>query len=231
MFNENKERGFSTLSVHAGVEPDPSTGAIMTPVYLTSTYVQEGIAEEIIRRVTERAETIRLGDPADVATEMGPAASDAQRDRIYTRMLSESIVSAYRRDNLVQATHIVAFVAWSLLRAAHPGRDLWQHVFSTETDRTLHRRAVLEGLDRVLAALDTLAGSSKLRMALPAAGARDRAEAVLDEALARFASFHRTCALAHHRGSQLLVGPRLALYYSNRLTGYGLDTAARGEQS
>ena len=45
MFNENKERGFSTLAVHAGVEPDPSTGAIMTPVYLTSTYVQEGIGQ------------------------------------------------------------------------------------------------------------------------------------------------------------------------------------------
>jgi len=45
MFNENKDCGFSTLAVHAGVEPDPSTGAIMTPVYLTSTYVQEGIGQ------------------------------------------------------------------------------------------------------------------------------------------------------------------------------------------
>jgi cystathionine beta-lyase/cystathionine gamma-synthase len=32
--------GFATLAIHAGQEPDPSTGAIMTPVYLTSTYVQ-----------------------------------------------------------------------------------------------------------------------------------------------------------------------------------------------
>ena len=32
---------FGTKAVHAGVEPDPSTGAIMTPVYQTSTYVQE----------------------------------------------------------------------------------------------------------------------------------------------------------------------------------------------
>jgi cystathionine beta-lyase len=31
---------FDTLAVHAGVEPDPSTGAIMTPIYQTSTYVQ-----------------------------------------------------------------------------------------------------------------------------------------------------------------------------------------------
>jgi cystathionine gamma-lyase len=33
---------FDTLAIHAGQAPDPSTGAIMTPVYLTSTYVQDG---------------------------------------------------------------------------------------------------------------------------------------------------------------------------------------------
>jgi cystathionine gamma-lyase len=32
---------FGTLAIHAGQEPDPSTGAIMTPIYATSTYVQE----------------------------------------------------------------------------------------------------------------------------------------------------------------------------------------------
>ncbi|WP_448520553.1 cystathionine gamma-synthase [Rhodoflexus sp.] len=32
---------FATKAVHAGVQPDPSTGAIMTPIYQTSTYVQE----------------------------------------------------------------------------------------------------------------------------------------------------------------------------------------------
>ena len=31
---------FATQAIHAGLEPDPATGAIMTPVYLTSTYVQ-----------------------------------------------------------------------------------------------------------------------------------------------------------------------------------------------
>lgn len=33
-------QGFSTRAIHAGQPPDPSTGAVMTPVYLTSTYVQ-----------------------------------------------------------------------------------------------------------------------------------------------------------------------------------------------
>ena len=39
--SDDKELGFSTRAVHAGQSPDPSTGAIMTPVFLTSTYVQE----------------------------------------------------------------------------------------------------------------------------------------------------------------------------------------------
>ncbi|MGN6568317.1 MAG: cystathionine gamma-synthase [Flavipsychrobacter sp.] len=38
---ENKKHKLSTRLIHAGVEPDPSTGAIMTPIYQTSTYVQE----------------------------------------------------------------------------------------------------------------------------------------------------------------------------------------------
>lgn len=35
-----KSLGFSTRAIHAGQTPDPTTGAIMTPVYLSSTYVQ-----------------------------------------------------------------------------------------------------------------------------------------------------------------------------------------------
>ena len=36
-----RQHGFATRAIHAGQEPDPSTGAVMTPIYATSTYVQE----------------------------------------------------------------------------------------------------------------------------------------------------------------------------------------------
>ncbi len=35
--------GFATDAIHAGVRPDPATGAIMTPIYQTSTYAYEGL--------------------------------------------------------------------------------------------------------------------------------------------------------------------------------------------
>src|SRR5689334_5224778 len=34
---------FETLAIHAGQPPDPTTGAVMTPVYQTSTYAQDGV--------------------------------------------------------------------------------------------------------------------------------------------------------------------------------------------
>lgn len=37
--------GFSTDAIHAGQSPDPTTGAIMTPIYQTSTYVQAGVGD------------------------------------------------------------------------------------------------------------------------------------------------------------------------------------------
>jgi cystathionine gamma-lyase len=38
---QRNRQGFATRAIHAGQSPDPTTGAIMTPIYATSTYVQE----------------------------------------------------------------------------------------------------------------------------------------------------------------------------------------------
>ena len=43
--NESNRFHVDTLAVHAGVSPDPTTGAVMTPIYQTSTYAQTGINE------------------------------------------------------------------------------------------------------------------------------------------------------------------------------------------
>ena len=41
MTTDDPQLGFGTLAIHAGQRPDPVTGAVMTPVYYTSTYAQE----------------------------------------------------------------------------------------------------------------------------------------------------------------------------------------------
>jgi cystathionine gamma-lyase len=43
--NSNHNMKFATKAIHAGIEPDPSTGAVMTPIYQTSTYAQASPGE------------------------------------------------------------------------------------------------------------------------------------------------------------------------------------------
>ncbi len=45
VFEDDLHTGFGTRAIHAGQRPEPLAGAIMTPVYLTSTYVQEGLGQ------------------------------------------------------------------------------------------------------------------------------------------------------------------------------------------
>jgi cystathionine gamma-lyase len=47
MTDHNSGGHFDTLAVHAGVSPDPSTGAIMTPIFATSTYVQKSPGQHL----------------------------------------------------------------------------------------------------------------------------------------------------------------------------------------
>jgi len=54
---------FETACVHAGQAPDPTTGAVMVPVYLTSTYVQEGVGQH------RGYDYARTGNPTRTALE------------------------------------------------------------------------------------------------------------------------------------------------------------------
>jgi cystathionine gamma-lyase/cystathionine beta-lyase/cystathionine gamma-lyase/homocysteine desulfhydrase len=64
---------FSTICIHAGQEPDPSTGAIVTPIYQTSTYVQEALG------VHKGYEYARTQNPTRAALEANIAAIEGGR--------------------------------------------------------------------------------------------------------------------------------------------------------
>ena len=64
---------FSTLCIHAGQEPDPTTGAIITPIYQTSTYVQEALGKH------KGYEYARTQNPTRAALEANVAAIEHGR--------------------------------------------------------------------------------------------------------------------------------------------------------
>ena len=72
----NNELGFETLAVHAGVTPDPSNGAIMTPIFATSTFVQKSPGE------FQGYDYSRAGNPTRTALEGCLAALEGAKDGV-----------------------------------------------------------------------------------------------------------------------------------------------------
>lgn len=86
-FAKNKQMKLSTKLIHGGIEPDPSTGAIMTPIFQTSTYVQEAPgknkgyeyarSQNPTRKVLEEALAISENAKHGLSFSSGVAATDA----------------------------------------------------------------------------------------------------------------------------------------------------------
>src|SRR5438445_363490 len=72
-FAEDASRRFGTRAVHAGQVPDPLAGAVMTPIYQTSTYVQEGLG------LNKGYEYARTSNPTREALERNIAALEGGR--------------------------------------------------------------------------------------------------------------------------------------------------------
>ena len=69
--------GFSTTCIHAGQEPDAATGAIITPIYQTSTYVQEGLGRHKGHEYARTSNPTRSALEANIAAIEGGTAGFA----------------------------------------------------------------------------------------------------------------------------------------------------------
>src|SRR6185436_8001177 len=65
--------GFATIAIHAGQDPDPTTGAVTVPIYQTSTYAQEGLGKH------KGFEYARTQNPTRSALEANIAALEGAR--------------------------------------------------------------------------------------------------------------------------------------------------------
>jgi hypothetical protein len=145
-----------------------------------------------------------------VTDRTGAVVHDPQRDHIYTERVARRLSDAYRRDFVIQPTHLAAWAAWEALRARHPGYDTYKLVRLPGEQREVPRAAVEQQIVRAQASL------AAYRRSGPQA-----APALLDEAIVRFASFHRKRALTP-RGDSIRIEGELTLYYRNRLEGHGI---------
>jgi len=123
--------GFETRAIHAGQDPDPTTGAVTTPIYQTSTYVQSAVGEH------KGYEYSRTGNPTRTALEQALASLEgaahglafasglAAEDAILRRLRAGDRVvlgnDAYGGTfRLISAVHAEMGVEWSAFDLTDP---------------------------------------------------------------------------------------------------------------
>jgi cystathionine beta-lyase/cystathionine gamma-synthase len=193
---ERDHRGrFETRAIHAGQEPDPANGAIMTPVYLTSTFVQD--APAVPRGGYEYS---RTSNPTRTALERNLAALEGgAHGLVYSSGLA---ATNSLLDRLVPGDHVVA------------GNDLYggtYRLFRRVFERYGIRFSFVDTSDpaRTAAALEER--TRYLYVETPS------------NPLLRITDLAAMAAIAHRRGALLVVDNTFATPYLQRPLEHGAD--------
>jgi glycerol-3-phosphate O-acyltransferase len=173
----------------------------------------------------------RRGRRVDVAryvTRGDEVVGDAQRDAEYTRELGERVIEEFRADNTLQATNIVAFTLFDLLRRKNPGMDLYRLLRTGGLEDSVPFAEAAGAVGRVVARVKDLGEQGKGRLDPRLYGLAP--DAVLADALRAFGTYHARPAV-QRRGDRILSGDmNLLFFYSNRAVGYGLEKAIDEER-
>ncbi len=97
---DKNRRGFATRAIHAGQQPDPLTGAIMTPIYASSTFVQESPGQD------KGYDYSRAGNPTRKALE--DCIADLENGEAGFAFASGMAATAHILELLDHGSHIIA---------------------------------------------------------------------------------------------------------------------------
>ncbi len=151
----------------------------------------------------------------------GKMTEDPQRDGEYTKILGERMVERYHIENRVFSSHIVAFVAFEMLKNKFKSFDLYSLLRIPVEERTLNEAAYRMTVGRVLQRLRDLADCGKVHLAGHIVFDLD---ALITHGIRNLGIYHSKRPLSLPRDGHITAeNMNLLYYYRNRLAGYELE--------
>lgn len=163
----------------------------------------------------------RTVDTRDYFITNGQLSIDRQREDEYTRMLSSKIVKEYHRINRVFASHLVAFVAFTMWQKRYPKLDLFGLLRLPEEELYLPYEEFRDTCKRVRKQIYRMKIENKVNIASHLKGDLDE---MIKRGLYNVGIFHLKRPLLRNRDGNIITRDLNVLYYyHNRLVGYELD--------
>jgi len=160
-------------------------------------------------------------DTADYFKSFGNITKDSQRDMEYTNMLGNRLVEEFHKINRVFSSHLVAFVAFQMLKNKHPKLDLFNFLRIPPDEMSIEFSSFLEQFIKVRNRIFELRDHGKLQTAYHLEGA---AEEVIYHGLNNVGLYHSKRPLLMNKNKEVVSKDLYTLYYyQNRIHGYGLE--------
>lgn len=151
----------------------------------------------------------------------GKVTVNFQRETEYTRMLSKAIITEYHRINMVFASHIVAFVAFEMLRIKYPQFDLFNFLRLPEEDLSIDYENFKNTFQIIRNEIFELFEKGQIDIA---PHLKDSIDDVIKHGLDNVGMYHaKRPVLRNKKGDIVTQDLNKLYYYHNRLEGYDLE--------
>jgi glycerol-3-phosphate O-acyltransferase len=152
-----------------------------------------------------------------------------QRDREYTRMLGEKIITRYRKENIALTSHFIAYAYFEYLREKFKHNDLFHLLRTPEEETAVEFSEFAKFTTPLLNRVHDLYGAGELY--LEPALRSSELKNILESATRNMGVYHtkRPLKIVNSESGDSLVSEDLKLlfYYHNRMEGYGLCPRGR----
>lgn len=153
-------------------------------------------------------------------TSKGQIKADPQRDQEYTRLLGEILVKKFHEINTAYSSHMVAFVAFELLKKKFQDPDIFTVLRLPEEDREIPWNDFVFACNRVRDELFRLNNLGKIKLAPHMTLDMDD---IIEHGIRNVGIYHGALPIERTKDGNITSSDlKLLYFYHNRLEGYGL---------
>jgi glycerol-3-phosphate O-acyltransferase len=146
---------------------------------------------------------------------------DTQRDQVYTKLLGDIVLDKFMTGNTVYSSHMVAFVAFEILKKRYNDSDIFTILRIPEEDREISWDDFVFSCSRVRDELFALNNHNKLKLA---PHMTLEMEDIIDQGIRNVCMYHGLRPIYKTKeGNISSEDLKLLYFYHNRLEGYGLQ--------
>ncbi|UII21082.1 1-acyl-sn-glycerol-3-phosphate acyltransferase [Fulvivirga ligni] len=163
----------------------------------------------------------RFIDTRDYFTSNGQVTVDKQREDEYTRRLGQIVVKEFHRINRVFSSHLVAYVAFEMLRRQYPKLDLYDFLRLPEEDLFIKYEDFKDCFGKVRRQIFKL---KKNKLVNTAPHLKGNIDDVIKLGVENVGMYHSKRPLLYNKAGDIVTKDlNILYYYHNRMNGYDLD--------